>query len=276
MLILVESKETPESSSSNHETVNIQCSLFPFAIIKNMCTSYSITNLIDDNQLPFLQALSYCKYTTFKSFKKEVQVKYSGYSIDNNGKQVILTDENFWFVCKPIFMKFMVEMFLNDLIKELDVKIEDDQDDYLLPIESFSKIALLSKFNRLDLLELIYQKTPLFNENPDSLIIASKYGHLEIVQYLGGLNLACSSRAMDFAAYENHLDIVEWLHLNRSEGCSTDAIRYSARMGNLKVVEYLVEKKLECDLDILRNVMKEANESGYYQVAEYLLGKIKS
>ena len=48
---------------------------------------------------------------------------------------------------------------------------------------------------------------------------------------------------MDFAAYNGHLQVIEWLHLNVSEGCD-GAIVYATRNGHADVVKYLVKNKM--------------------------------
>jgi hypothetical protein len=44
---------------------------------------------------------------------------------------------------------------------------------------------------------------------------------------------------MDFAAGNGYLEIVEWLHKNRKEGCTTDAMDFAAKYGKFEIVEYL-------------------------------------
>jgi hypothetical protein len=44
---------------------------------------------------------------------------------------------------------------------------------------------------------------------------------------------------MDYAAYSRHLEVVKWLHANRDEGCTTDAMDDAAANGHTEVVEWL-------------------------------------
>ena len=44
---------------------------------------------------------------------------------------------------------------------------------------------------------------------------------------------------MDWAAENGHLDVVKFLHENRDEGCSKDAMDDAAKNGHIDVVEYL-------------------------------------
>jgi hypothetical protein len=47
--------------------------------------------------------------------------------------------------------------------------------------------------------------------------------------------------AMDLAACNGHLEILQWLHQNRIGGCTVDAMGCASRHGQLKVVECLCE-----------------------------------
>ncbi len=42
---------------------------------------------------------------------------------------------------------------------------------------------------------------------------------------------------MNYAAGGGYLEIVQWLHINRIEGCSTKAMNLAARGGHLKMVQ---------------------------------------
>lgn len=46
---------------------------------------------------------------------------------------------------------------------------------------------------------------------------------------------------MDEAAANGYLNVVQWLHANRTEGCTTKAIQYAARNGHLEVVRWLFQ-----------------------------------
>lgn len=49
----------------------------------------------------------------------------------------------------------------------------------------------------------------------------------------------CTTDAMNTAAADGHLDIVKWLHENRSEGCTTVALTYAATYGHHEVIKWL-------------------------------------
>jgi len=48
---------------------------------------------------------------------------------------------------------------------------------------------------------------------------------------------------MDSAARNGHLEVVKFLHENRTEGCSFAAMDLAAENGHMEVVEYLKEKQ---------------------------------
>jgi ankyrin repeat protein len=63
---------------------------------------------------------------------------------------------------------------------------------------------------------------------------------LEIVEWLHkNRKEGCTTWAMDWAARNGHLEVVEFLHKNRNEGCTHYAMEWAAMNGNLEVVEYL-------------------------------------
>lgn len=108
-----------------------------------------------------------------------------------------------------------------------------------------------------------------WNEDyPTAMDAAAFFGHLKVVQYLHriapdydmeisrdrkrkrsimervlGINrrdgIRCTTAAMDGAARNKHLDVVKWLHANRSEGCTTLAMDRAALNGDLQMVPWL-------------------------------------
>ncbi|KAG6950415.1 hypothetical protein JG688_00014167 [Phytophthora aleatoria] len=72
--------------------------------------------------------------------------------------------------------------------------------------------------------------------------------HLDVVQWLH-LNRprTCSSNAMDDAAANGYLDVVKWLHANRSEGCTKSTMDIAASNGHLDVIQWLyVNNRVGC------------------------------
>ena len=50
---------------------------------------------------------------------------------------------------------------------------------------------------------------------------------------------------MDIAAAEGDLNVVEYMHTHRHEGCTTKAMDYASRNGHLNVVKFLHENRSE-------------------------------
>jgi len=95
----------------------------------------------------------------------------------------------------------------------------------------------------------------LHNENnsctADAMNWAAEDGYLEIVKWLH-LNRSegCTIYAMNWAAAFGHLEVVKWLHKNRTEGCTTEAMNWAAS-GHLEVVKWLHENRTEVERKIL-------------------------
>ena len=77
---------------------------------------------------------------------------------------------DYWFLCKPIFMKFMFAKFKKQIIEFLKNEDIEDVDQG----REHSAISFISKYNRLDLCEIVYSETDLFNEIDYSLALAAK------------------------------------------------------------------------------------------------------
>ena len=79
--------------------------------------------------------------------------------------------------------------------------------------------------------------------------VPPKYGDLDTLIWLhqreSDLKFKCNRKDMDGAAANGHIDIIKWLHENRSEGCTTDAMDYAARSGHLEVIKWLHDNRRE-------------------------------
>ena len=69
---------------------------------------------------------------------------------------------------------------------------------------------------------------------------AAENGHIEIVKWLHeNRTEGCTKHAMNWAAYNGHVEIVKWLHENRNEAYIESALLISKRYNHTKIVEYL-------------------------------------
>ncbi|EGG19975.1 hypothetical protein DFA_07088 [Cavenderia fasciculata] len=78
--------------------------------------------------------------------------------------------------------------------------------------------------------------------SPTSVETAAKNGRLDIIQYLQqhhNTSFIWTFKIMDNAVEYGHIDIVKFLHDNRSEGCGGCALSSAAGKGNLEMVEFL-------------------------------------
>ena len=69
-----------------------------------------------------------------------------------------------------------------------------------------------------------------------AMVRAAAQGHLDMIKYLHrNRKEGTTAEAMDLAATCGHLDVVEWLHNNRTEGCTTRAMDGAARNAHIHV-----------------------------------------
>ncbi|EGG22289.1 hypothetical protein DFA_04407 [Cavenderia fasciculata] len=98
---------------------------------------------------------------------------------------------------------------------------------------------------------------------------ACSNGFIDIVKYLHyNRTEGCTTYAMDNAARYGHLNILKFLHLNRTEGCSMDNILYNAASnGHLDIVKFLYKHRTE---EYSCYAMDLASRNGYIDVVKYL------
>lgn len=69
-----------------------------------------------------------------------------------------------------------------------------------------------------------------------AVVSAAAQGNLEMVKYLHrNRTEGATAQAMDLAATFGHLDVVQWLHINRREGCTSKAMDGAACNGHIDV-----------------------------------------
>ena len=73
---------------------------------------------------------------------------------------------------------------------------------------------------------------------------AAIHGRLDVVKWLHeNRTEGCTKVAMNHAACGGFIDIVKWLHENRTEGCTTGAMDLAAANGYLNIVKWLHENR---------------------------------
>ncbi|RLN95848.1 hypothetical protein BBJ28_00020424 [Nothophytophthora sp. Chile5] len=97
---------------------------------------------------------------------------------------------------------------------------------------------------------------------------AAANGHLEVVQWLHvHRSEGCTTVAMNKAAAGGHLPVVQWLHANRSEGCTTLAMDDAAANGHIEVAQWLHANRSE---DCTCAAMDFAASNGHLNVVQWL------
>jgi hypothetical protein len=94
-------------------------------------------------------------------------------------------------------------------------------------------------------------------------------GDLEMLKWLqiNGVKVKCTINTMDAAAANGHLEVVQFLHENRTEGCSTRAMNQAARNGHLNIVKWLHFNQTDvCTV----HVMDQAAENSHLAVVKFL------
>ncbi|KAE9103941.1 hypothetical protein PF007_g14218 [Phytophthora fragariae] len=97
---------------------------------------------------------------------------------------------------------------------------------------------------------------------------AAAHGHLDIVRWLHeNRTEGCSTAAMDLASRNGHLEMVQWLHHNRSERCTTEAMDGTASGGHLDVLQWLHEHRNE---GCTTKAMDGAASGGHLDIVKWL------
>ncbi|EGG22224.1 hypothetical protein DFA_04342 [Cavenderia fasciculata] len=95
-------------------------------------------------------------------------------------------------------------------------------------------------------------------------------GNLEMVQFFSSLESIkmyfwCDVRTMDDASRYGKLSIVKYLHFNRSEGCSPEAMVGALMNGHLEVVRFLLDHRPE---SYTNAAMTKACGSGHFEIVK--------
>ncbi|POM70923.1 Hypothetical protein PHPALM_12579 [Phytophthora palmivora] len=123
-------------------------------------------------------------------------------------------------------------------------------------------------------LEYLAARDPNWVDGDDAALVAVKKNFLHVLQWLnecypdrtswGNRQARCF---MNIAAEKGHFEILQWLHTNRNEGCTTFALNIAASKGNLPMVQWLHQNRNE---KCTKQAMDDAAENGHLAVVEWL------
>ena len=95
---------------------------------------------------------------------------------------------------------------------------------------------------------------------------AAQNGELALLMKLPS-SIHGSAEAMDWAASKGHLDVVQWLHHNRTEGCTKYAMNCAAMNGHLDVVKWLHSNRTEGNVE---EALAHARRGRHKEIFQYL------
>ncbi|KAF0716540.1 Aste57867_2788 [Aphanomyces stellatus] len=131
------------------------------------------------------------------------------------------------------------------------------------------QLSLLERFASLaESSDAIHQ---LFG--PQLMDWAAAGGQLDVVQWLHATRTeGCTSNAINLAATHGHVHVLAWLTAHRTEGCTSRAVAGAAANGHLACVEYLYDRGTWTDKCPTYGIdMAAAN--GHLEVVHYLLAR---
>ena len=99
---------------------------------------------------------------------------------------------------------------------------------------------------------------------------AARNGELALLKRLPTC-ITGTTIAMDWASLMGHLDIIKWLHVNRTVGCTRFALHNAARRGHIEVVKFLRLNRAE---GYVHDAIFWANRMGHFHVVQYLEGTL--
>ncbi|EGG18674.1 hypothetical protein DFA_04170 [Cavenderia fasciculata] len=151
-------------------------------------------------------------------------------------------------------------------------------------IENYPNICLdgvadnAAKCGYLAIIELLNssQRGRQHLDYSDTMCIASKNGQLHIVQYLHNYlpRKQSSTSMIDLSSTHGHLNVLKFLHENRSEGCSMSAINGAAMNGHIEVVKFLYFNREDWKRGIQKNhqlnLMDIVSNYGHFEILKFL------
>ncbi|CAK4080983.1 unnamed protein product [Aphanomyces euteiches] len=157
------------------------------------------------------------------------------------------------------------------LLTATEVEARPAMFDFSAPVSSIEMVDLLHSVNHpldklcpttVEVAKYLQKHGIVFSSLHLEIVIdcakADDYSdHFEVVKYLhkNCPSIIFKTQAMDIAARNGLLDIVDFLHKNGTEGCTPAAMEYAVRCEHLQVVKYLSKHCSECaSIDLLHEI----------------------
>ncbi|KAF0729974.1 hypothetical protein AaE_009338 [Aphanomyces astaci] len=127
----------------------------------------------------------------------------------------------------------------------------------------------------VDVVNFVETRSASFLLSTVVFCVAVWYGHLPLLRDFGGprchhLSGLDFTMAMNIAAKNGHVAIVQWLHANRKESCTSAAIDDAALRGHVHVVDYLHRTGLATFSSRLSEIMLQVVAKGDVGMVEWL------
>ncbi|RHY29588.1 hypothetical protein DYB32_005043 [Aphanomyces invadans] len=145
------------------------------------------------------------------------------------------------------------------------------QQDHQIPLANFSEraLAFAAKQGHVDVVKYICTVGGI-TTSPDALDLAAMGGHSPVVKFLTEPlpSMPATTLAMDHAASQGNLDLVEFLHAHRTEGCTPAAMDAAASHGHIDVVKFLHSNRHE---GCTKDAVDHAAANGFADIVQFLV-----
>ncbi|KAF0684424.1 Aste57867_23595 [Aphanomyces stellatus] len=104
------------------------------------------------------------------------------------------------------------------------------------------------------------------------LDVASHENQFAVLQLLHG-HTGCTTDTMDWAAGHGNLDMIQFLHQRRTEGCTDAALSDALRGGHVDVAVYLLDHHLAVLNPNVQDIMEHAARHGHLNTLQWLANR---
>ncbi|EFA75796.1 hypothetical protein PPL_10851 [Heterostelium album PN500] len=172
------------------------------------------------------------------------------------------------------FLRIYYESFTNALLcGDIDVII-------LLYHEfhkqiNFNRVLFREHYqSNLALIEFLHENCDYwFKAGGKGTMDDAAFGSLEVIQFLHyNRTEGCSKQALDNAASSGDMDLIKFLHFNRTEGCTTKIYERTIMFGQLNVVKWLLENRTEA---FTQSAIHSAVHLGHLEIVKTLIDSNK-